>query len=86
MTWWRLCGGCGILQLDITGEEGLWRRDGVGDAEMEGLNLITNIIGTRISYHRDNHTKMIIAETLYWQRAMVVLSSLGVGWRAMCPC
>ena len=84
MTWWRLCGGCGILQLDITGEEGLWRRDGVGDAEMEGLNLITNIIGTRISYHRD--TKMIIAETLYWQRAMVVLSSLCVGWRAMCPC
>ena len=88
MTWWRLCGGCGILQLDITGEGGLWRRrrDGVGDAKMEGLNLITNIIGTRISYHRDNHTKMIIAETLYWQRAMVVLSSLCVGWRAMCPC
>ena len=88
MTWWRLCGGCGNLQLDITGEGGLWRRrrDGVGDAEMEGLNLITNIIGTRTSYHRDNHTKMIIAETLYWQRAMVVLCSLGVGWRAMCPC
>ena len=43
----RLGGGCGNLQLDITGEEGLWRRrrDGVGDAEMEGLNLITNIIG-----------------------------------------
>ena len=65
MTWWRLCGGCGNLQLDITGEEGLWRRDGVGDAEMEGLNLITSLVlahHTIETHKNDNCWNIILAK------------------------